>query len=281
VNRIISAVNIGLVTLVIFCGVKLFYSAVSVPLVQVPIRRRIVRKSKANPQPPKQPLSHYQTILEKNLFNAKIRFSPQDVGQPPEPEINFESLEPTDLELELWGTITGSPGHSYAIIAQKGRSRRSAQQDLYRPGDTIQNAVIKRVLRGKVVLSVDGTDQVLAMSERAQRAAPTQPALPPIRQKRTLRRSTIEKALQDFDQVAQQAALSPHPEGFQISRIKSRSIFRRMGLRNGDVITSVNGRPIYSLDDVLSIYRDVSTGSQFSLELKRRGRPRRIEYLIR
>jgi general secretion pathway protein C len=281
VNRIISAVNIGLVTLVIFWGVKLFYSAASAPLVQAPIRRRIARKAKANPQRPTPPLSDYQTILGKNLFNAKIRFSPKDAGQPPEPETSIESLEPTDLELELWGTIAGSPGNSYAIIAQKGGSRRNPQQDLYRPGDTIQNAVIKRVLRGKVVLSVEGTDQVLAMSERAQRAASVKPAVPPVRQRRTLTRSTINKALQDFDQVAQQAALSPRPDGFQISRIQSRSIFRSMGLRNGDVITSVNGRPIFSLDDVLSIYRDVSTGSKFSLELKRRGRPRRIEYLIR
>ena len=280
-SRLISTVNIGLVTLVVFWSVNLFYSAVSFRLTRIPTRRRTVQQSEASPERTKYPLSHYQTILEKNLFNAKLRVSPTDVGQPPEPEINIESLEPTDLELELRGTIAGSSGNSYAIIAQKGRSRRSAQQELYRPGDTVQDAVIKRILRGKVVLSVEGTDQVLAMSERAQQAPRTPPSAHPIRQKRTLRRSTIEKALQDFDQVAQQASLSPHPEGFQVSRIKSRSIFRRMGLRNGDVITSVNGRPIYSVDDVLNIYRDVSTGSQFTIELKRRGRPRRIEYRIR
>ncbi len=278
-SRLLSAMNIGLVTLVIFSGVDLFYSFVSVQLTQIPNRRRTVQKSEVTRQRAKRPLSHYQPILENNLFNVKIRPSQQEEVQPP--KIDVESLKPTELELVLWGTITGSPGNSYAIIAEKGRVRGQGQQDLYRPGDTIKDAVIKRVLRGKVVLGVDGTDEVLTISERATRRTRAKPLARPVRQRRTLRRSTIEKTLQNLDQVAGQATINPHPEGLQLSGIRSRSIFRRMGLRNGDIITSVNDKTIRSVDDLLGIYRDVSQGSKFTLELKRGSRSRSIQYQIR
>jgi general secretion pathway protein C len=78
-----------------------------------------------------------------------------------------------------------------------------------------------------------------------------------------------------------QANIRPHPEGFQISRIRRSSIFRSMGLRNGDIITAAGNMPINSVNDALDIVRGLTGGGKTSLKIKRRGRTRIIDYYIR
>jgi general secretion pathway protein C len=54
-----------------------------------------------------------------------------------------------------------------------------------------------------------------------------------------------------------------------------------MGLRNGDIITGVSGKPLQSVDDALKFYGSLSSGENLSLQLKRRGRSRIIDYSIK
>ena len=58
----------------------------------------------------------------------------------------------TTLKLKLWGTITGNGIGACAIIEAAGKR----EQKLYRAGETVQNATLKIILRGKVVLEVEG-----------------------------------------------------------------------------------------------------------------------------
>jgi general secretion pathway protein C len=78
-----------------------------------------------------------------------------------------------------------------------------------------------------------------------------------------------------------QANIRPHPDGFKITRIKPSSIFRRMGLRNGDIITAANDRTISSVSDAMDIWQNLSAGGKTSLKIKRRGRTRIFDYRIR
>ena len=69
----------------------------------------------------------------------------------------------TNLPLRLWGTITGSNISAYAII----EDTRTRNQNIYRKGDQIQNATIKKVFREKVVLKVGDDFEILEL-ESAQ-----------------------------------------------------------------------------------------------------------------
>ena len=65
------------------------------------------------------------------------------------------------MQLALLGTVAGDAASARAIIMdQKERS-----QDIYRVGDTVQDAEIRQILRGKVILRRGETDEVLTMSE--------------------------------------------------------------------------------------------------------------------
>ncbi|MGD9327001.1 MAG: PDZ domain-containing protein, partial [Desulfobacterales bacterium] len=87
--------------------------------------------------------------------------------------------------------------------------------------------------------------------------------------------------INNIDTLMSQANIRPHAEGFQISQIKRSSIFRKMGLRNGDVITAADSRPIKTVSDALDIWRNLAGRKKTSLEIKRRGRTRIIDYNIR
>jgi general secretion pathway protein C len=54
-----------------------------------------------------------------------------------------------------------------------------------------------------------------------------------------------------------------------------------MGLRNGDIISGVDGTEISSVDDALRLVDSLKSASTLSLQLKRRGREKNIEYRIR
>lgn len=225
------------------------------------------------------PLSNYNTIIERNLFKTKAA---ADIKTSP---INVRSLKQTQLNLKLWGTVTGLDDKNYAVIEEL----KTRKQNLYRLGDRIQNASVKMVLREKVVLNVDGLDEVLEIEKprsSGRFTPPLQATLQPDSgrsQRIALRRAHVENALADVNNLLTQVNIQPHfqdgkQDGILLSRIKPRSFFLRMGLRNGDIITGVNGKPLQSVDDALKLYENLISSENLSLQLKRRGRPRTIDY---
>jgi general secretion pathway protein C len=100
-----------------------------------------------------------------------------------------------------------------------------------------------------------------------------------------LKSDQIESALENLDQLMDQARIRPHiedgkPSGISITGIKPNTIFRKMRLRNGDIITGVNGEPIESVEDAMKIFSDLRSTPEVQVEIKRRGRKRVLNYKI-
>jgi len=91
----------------------------------------------------------------------------------------------------------------------------------------------------------------------------------------------IQNASKNVNQLLSQAKVVPQRNGMKIVKVKPRSLLRRLGLRSGDVIQSVNNRRIQSMDDAMNIYQDLMSGGKISVELLRRNRPQTYEYRIR
>ena len=53
-----------------------------------------------------------------------------------------------------------------------------------------------------------------------------------------------------------------------------------MGLVSGDILTSVDGQKIESMNDALKLYETIKSASTVKLDIKRRGRMQTIEYNI-
>lgn len=57
---------------------------------------------------------------------------------------------------------------------------------------------------------------------------------------------------------ARQALMLPSPGGgLIVKKTRPGSVYREIGLRAGDVITSVNGQPVNSIDEIETIYQQV------------------------
>lgn len=96
------------------------------------------------------------SIIERNLFSSRSGEFGRLQQQDP-----LEALEASSLEVVLMGTVTGPQEDQRAIIYDK----RNGRQDLYEEGDYIEQAAIKQILRGKVILSIDGRDELLDITE--------------------------------------------------------------------------------------------------------------------
>ena len=278
-SRYFTISNILLITIAVYLSISGFYKVATYRLDLVPPPRVAGdRQISSVGDETSHPLSYYQPIVERNLFNTN-----KDADSKPVP-VKVKTLKQTELKLKLWGTVSGLGGQTYAVIEEA----KSKQQNLYKVGDAVQNATVKMVFREKVVLSVNGKDEVLEIEEirgRASGRKPPQTATKARRQNITLKRSQIESSVKNVNELMKQVKIRPHTEngqaaGLMLSSIQRGSIFRRMGLRSGDVITGVNGNSLVSVDDALKIYENMKSSSNMSIEIKRRGRNRTIDYNI-
>ena len=294
VNRNFTIANFLLITAVAYLCVNTFYTLITSRLDYGDSSPII--SSQADPAPVEYtvaPLSEYKAITSRNIFNS----GNEPVAETPKTEaVDIDKLKETDLKLKLWGTVTGQDKRAYAVI----EDTKAREQNLYRAGDSIQKAVVKLILREKVVLRVDDRDEILAMQEissgkggRSNRrdsrsARPAGSKKLPVSgypRKIRLKGAQIEKAMENLGQLMEQANLRPHivdgqPAGISITGIKPNAIFRKMRLRNGDVITGLNGGSIESVEDAVKVVEQLSSGSNIQLQIKRRGREQTLDYSI-
>ena len=63
-----------------------------------------------------------------------------------------------------------------------------------------------------------------------------------------------------------------------MSRISAGTLLHELGIRNGDVIQSVNGFDLTNPQKALEAYGRLRTANGLSLQIERRGKPTTIEY---
>jgi general secretion pathway protein C len=282
-KHLFPTVNIVLLTAICFLAVDTAYTIIAAQLNTVDRHPPLVSGSNIDqPEFKIPPFSKYKAIVERDIFHTRAS------SIAPAEKIIVENIRPTEKNLKLWGTVVANdPARAYAIIEEPGKNSRQRTQTLYKHGDVVQGAEIKKILREKIILSVNGENEILHIAKPQSsrfsrpRSVARRSTNQPIRRRRTLRTSQIQNAISNINTLMSQANIRPHPEGFQISRIRRSSIFRRMGLRNGDIITAADNRPISSVNDALDIVRGLTGGGKTSLKIKRRGRTRIIDYYIR
>jgi general secretion pathway protein C len=292
-QRLCVLANLAMITLGVYLSVSIFYQLIGLQMQPSHSRPPPEQNSASIDTVSVQPVTYYRPILDRDIFGVrKIA-----LAAPEPPAVLLENLERTRLNLRLWGTVTGDPQQACAVIEDMQRR----EQNLYRVGDMIQKATVKMILREKIVLSFAGKDEFLEMADIQQPGTPTMasrgrqqiehpmdpPHMPPDGEQRiTLQRTMLEESLSDINKLMTEIAIGPNMEdgeaaGLSLNRIAPNSIFRRMGLRNGDVLLGINGQPIQSVEDALQMYESLKSSDEVQLQLKRQGHERTILYNIR
>ncbi len=281
-------INLLLLTGASYLGVNSFYQVVGAKFEVISPAIEGSEKKAAPTRESVKPLSEYKAIEERNLF----KLAEKQAGTPASAKVDLEALEETKLQLKLWGTVTGNGQNAYAVIEDV----KQRVQQLYHREDAIQNAVVKEIHREKVVLEVNGSFEVLQMEKlkgatggsriagRSSNKTPERSGTPASKNF-SLKRERIDEAVNDLGSLMKQVRIRPHfkngqSDGLTLSGIRSNSIFGEMGFRNGDVIVGVDGKNIESVDDALSLYKNLQSAENVQVEIRRRGRLQTLNYTV-
>ena len=170
------------------------------------------------------------------------------------------------LGLKLVGTaVTDDPSQNFAIIEHQS----TGSQGAFREGDRLGEILIKKVLSESVVISTRMGDETLYMSSGGATDRP-----PSSGEIARLDRKEVDSTFPDPTQLMQDIRVRAHfeggkPSGFLIYGIEPESIFARMGLNDGDIIVSVNGRSFTTTAPTMEFYNALKRGGTVSLEIKR------------
>lgn len=95
----------------------------------------------------------------------------------------------------------------------------------------------------------------------------------------TVERSYLETLLINPGGLAKQARLVPKNDdegrmlGLKLYGIRPGSFFKALGFKNGDMVRSINGHALGSMEQTLELYTKLRREKTYTLELERRGGP--------
>ncbi|MBN1337640.1 MAG: hypothetical protein JXB39_16935 [Deltaproteobacteria bacterium] len=259
------------------------------------------------PPPPPRPLAEYAgPILERSLFDSS------KVGGG---GVDSEGIRRTTLDLVLVGTaVTDPPEYSSALIGTPqsrsvrlnlGKRRRTVRTTIvedatgYGVGDALaDDATIVAIEPGQVTLErSDGQQEVLLLwSPEEQGAAPIDPTsvvnvddgVERLSSNHfAVAREVLDALAEEPGALAELGRATPHRssagegDGVRLTGIRRSSLGYKVGLRNRDVLHSVNGRTLLSQDQVLEAFRASSGASSVEIRLTRRRRQRTIRIDVR
>jgi general secretion pathway protein C len=254
--------------------------------------------------PTRPPVDHYRIISDRQLFGNPPKDLPDGKSPRTLSEKEIASLPKTSLQLSLKATVAfDDPAYSFAII----EDLKTRKQDLYKVGSKIADAEVIGIYPDKVVLKRGEKEEVLLLfdentfsmsssgkekSSSADTGSKPKPSkVKPSKvseNKWVIKGEEITEAAKMAPDVLKQANITPYQpsgniEGFKVDNIVPGSLYEQYGLKNGDVIKSVNGEPIDGLDKAISVGQKLLSGGvdSVTVEIERNGGTVTLNYDIK
>ncbi|MCD4721232.1 MAG: PDZ domain-containing protein [Desulfobacula sp.] len=270
-----------LISIAYFC-VQIFYKHIGKGFFEVdmPPPKKVQPIEKTQNSKKNSFNNQYKKIKDRNLF--KVLVEKKDLEYQKPLMNNFKDLKLTDLDLTLWGTVTGT-NNTCAVI----EDNKNKLQALYQIGDELQGAAIKKILRDKVILTYHHKDYILEMDIKQMPDTSVFQKNTTLKAKEiAVNKSLINSSLKNIDDLKRQARIKPmitkgKSDGLLLYSIKPDSLFHTLGLQNGDIIRQVNGRPTLSLEDAVKIYQNFGNSSKVKVSIFRNGKNQEIAYHIK
>jgi general secretion pathway protein C len=236
-----------------------------------------------------------KSIKDRNIFNSDGKFPEEKLGGEGERALaRFDIDSPcvdTTLPIELLGTIfLGDRFKSLATVKDKSYS----EADIYRVGDAIygnEQAVVAAVERQKIIINNNGVKECINLDKGSETSITDGLVMPPSGDfaslpsnggvggsEIVLDASYVEGELgPGFGKIVDAARLVPNPtqsggiSGFKIFAIKGGTLFARIGLQNGDVITQVNEVSMKQAEQGFALYQAFQDEKDVRIQLLRGG----------
>lgn len=260
-----------------------------------PIKSKVAKVERPNVRKSLNFREARKGVEGRNIFNSSGEL-------PDESEMSAEASETvtefdenaactkSKLPVELVGIIY-SPNPQVALASVKERGYDVA--DIYRAGDGIlgnEQAVVYAVQEKRVVINNNGTKECLEIKTKKGAgfaSAPSRSQETKVKSNEEptdglstiqLESSFVEEALgPGFSKILESGRLVPYNRdgamvGFKLIGVKGKSLWKKAGLNNGDVITSVNGASMAQPDKGFAFYEALQNEREIRVEYLKKGK---------
>jgi len=262
------------------------------------------------PEPTAASSKQTEGILRRNIFCSTcppILDEANPDGGAPEPPTAVEAVK-TQLPLALLAIMYAPPPNSLfhmkwslAII----RDTEIKSTGPYSMGGKIHGATVTEIEETRVYLDNAGKPEFLDLVDKPAPPTPPPSAAPsaaggtdPLsiemdkgikklgENSYDIQRGTLESVLGNISLLSRSARIVPEMRdgkaaGFRLYAVKPDGPFAKIGMQNGDVISSINGLEITSPEKALEVYAKLKSASHLSLGMETNGKKVTKDYNIR
>jgi general secretion pathway protein C len=276
-NNWVSLVEWLVGVIVVFLLAKLFWVWLSYFLAdKLSTKTDFSAQASQASQPQSSDKTNIQPLLAMNLFGSVV------VEQAPEE--NIAEVPETKLDLELTCIYASEdPKKSNACI-QNGRGKQAVYFVDEQLEDVMGRVFLRDVYPDRVILETNGKKEILRLHEDEQLAQLLETKSQP-KPSRNMDRRNDRELTQDLADYKEQFLDDPQSimdivkgrphfidgelRGFRVSPGRDAKLFKDLGLKSGDIITSVNGIAFTNVQDAMSLMNEAQSIENMDVEIQR------------
>lgn len=224
--------------------------------------------------------SAIRTSQDWNLLASVKPFgelSSQSTTPPPAKTVRKSS----PLMLTLIGTFITSGQEPYAIIEDK----KKKDQEMFLLGDSVfDQATLKQIYKDRVEIERDGTLETLFLDDSLGDTSDSSTSEDT--DDFVIDEAEVDRGLENLPLLLTQARAVPYFKdgrsiGLRLFAIKTGSLYEKVGLRNGDILKTINGNSLGDISQALKLFEKLKEERSITLTLERAKQEREFRYTIR
>jgi type II secretion system protein C len=215
---------------------------------------------------------NWGVLSQRSVFGALGRAAAPAKPTPP----------PTPLSLALIGSFLTRGQEPYAIVEDK----KKQIQDVFTAEDSIfGQAVLKRIFDDRIEIEREGKIEVLRLDDFGNTQSPVG-GITSSGDDFIVDEAELDKGLESLPLLLTQARAVPYFKegraiGLRLFAIKSGSLYEKLGLKNGDILKSINGNSLGDISQAMKLFEQLKQERSINLVLEREKQDRDFKYTIR
>lgn len=220
----------------------------------------------------------YSAIVSKNVFGSLAAATSARPTTAP--------IKPVAVtKLVLIGTFVSDGEAPFAIIEDD----KKKAQDVFMLNESIfDQAILKSIAADKVEIERNGQIETLVIDDAPARTSDAGIGAGVVAEGDTVvvDEAEVDRALENLPLLLTQARAVPYFKegrsvGLRMFAIKSGSLFEKIGLKNGDILKSINGNSLGDITQAMKLFETLKQQRNIGVVVERDRQDREFKYQIR
>jgi len=291
-HKVLSFLKLAMMSILVYAVVKTVTISQNVNEALMP-KSAAGNENTAVIEPERTPdasVHDYSVIVEKDIFGSSASLEANKLMQV-DNTAGTTSSGDEELGIALLGTVAGSPEISRAIV----KDLKTNVLNIYKTGDTIVSASLESIEKDGIVLLHEGQRKKIDL--RIKESGKQETVIPEITMAKNATQQfedqpasksnpTFADKLRYAASMIPKADVKPHiidgqVEGLRVTGLEDIQGAEDLGLKNGDVIRTVNGQRLDSKQKAYQISKKVRSQTAMDIELMRDNKIKGFSFSLR